>query len=181
MRRILMAMLMSVMVMVCGICSAQITEKDLNIGGIYIGQSMDEIVAKYGNPIRKEPWGAKGNAYVFVINGSEIAITLSKDRDVCGFSIKGNSKLILPSGIGLYASMDSIIKTYGQPDFNKVVARTDRGNIIHFGYKTPERKYSPDLDNSPMIYDMITFIIDVNNNISSIFVSTEVVSDVVMP
>ena len=52
MRKFLVAMLMSMMVMVCGVCSAQITEADLNIGGIYYGQSINEIVEKYGDPVR---------------------------------------------------------------------------------------------------------------------------------
>ena len=179
MRKILTTVLMVMMVMVCGICSAQIAEADLNIGGVYIGQSMDEIVAKYGEPVRTVSTPPVGKAYVFIVDGSEIAVAPNIKKKVIGISISENSNLTLLSGIGLYAPIDSIIKTYGEPDFSRVAWKTEKGNITHFGYRTLERK-SLELDGLT-VYNELIFVIDTNDNVSRISVNTVFPQSAVMP
>ena len=159
MRRILMAMLMSVMVMVCGICSAQITEKDLNIGGIYIGQSMDEIVEKYGDSIRRESIPPLTKAFVFVPS--------LETKKFCGFYINNDSKLTLPSGIGLHMPMDLIFRAYGEPDNYKVTKGNEWGykDRFHLTYKTTERMIYSDTGSSRPVYDELVFTCDENKKI----------------
>ena len=138
MRKILMAMLMSLMIMVCGICSAQITEADLNIGGIYYGQSMNEVVAKYGNPVRKVITPPAGHRLVFLVDNSEIELRIDKkNSQVFEALITGNSLLKTKAGVYLGASVDNILNVYGTPDS---VTNVDNDNKIFYYYTSDKSK-----------------------------------------
>ena len=111
-----------VMMMFSAVGFAQISEEDLNIGGIYFGQSMDEIVAKYGDSIRTLQGVPVGRRYVFLVDGSEIIISPGKGK-AGTLMIEGDSKLLTNKGIGLQSTLDDVINVYGTPDsdeFNPV-------------------------------------------------------------
>lgn len=117
MRKFLVAMLMSMMVMVCGVCSAQITEADLNIGGIYYGQSINEIVEKYGDPVRKVVTPPAGHRFVFLVDDSEVELRIdSKNGQIFEALITGDSLLKTKAGIYLKDSVDDMLNIYGAPD-----------------------------------------------------------------
>lgn len=119
----------AMLVMMTATCFAQITEEDLNIGGIYYGQPMEEVVAKYGEPVRKEPRAPKGYDPVFIVNGSEMVIRFFEEKVVFA-----SGKLKTPAGIMAGASVNDIISIYGKPDsFDEI----DKG-LLHIEYYTPK-------------------------------------------
>ena len=58
-RRLIAAALLTISLATTGICFA-FDQSDMNIGGIYLGQPMADVIAMYGQPIAKEPLPPKG-------------------------------------------------------------------------------------------------------------------------
>ena len=146
-------MLSVVMMMFSAVCFAQITEEDLNIGGIYYGQSMDEIVAKYGDSIRTLQGIPVGRRFVFLVDGSEIIITPGKGT-AGTLMIEGGSKLLTNKGIGLQSTLDDVINVYGTPDSDKFDTMYQIRNI---SYRVGGGVSSSDASNLPEEVKKIVF------------------------
>ena len=118
-----------------GTCFA-IEESDLNIGGIYLGQPIKEVVAKMGKPVSKEKLkdidfgyttklANKRYEYGFVKNGAKF--TVIADKNVKGVIVNKTAEaagLATKAGISLGASGDDVLKAYGTPLWD------DRGGFI---------------------------------------------------
>lgn len=141
----------AILVMMTATCFAQITKEDLNIGGIYIGQPLEEVVAKYGDSVRKEPHAPKGYDLIFMIDGSEIRVFPIQGQ-VVSFSLNDNSKLNTSAGISIGMSLDDIKNAYGNPD--KVTSDMYVNRVSYF---TPN-VYSNDANSAWEYYkDVLTF------------------------
>lgn len=107
-----------VMMMFSAVCFAQITEEDLNIGGIYPGQPLEEVVVKFGQPriVQRPPIGYN---FYFKIGDGDVLIQLTtnnKDGIIRVVNVLKNTGMTLPTGIGVGATEEDIIKVYGEPD-----------------------------------------------------------------
>lgn len=109
----------AMLVMMTATCFAQITFDDLKIGGVYVGQPMEEVLEKYGEPVEITVFAPKGDLYHFKDeNGSEIKVArLSPSANyVISISLTGSSRIFTSAGIGLGSKVDDIISVYGTPD-----------------------------------------------------------------
>ena len=114
----------SMVMMVTSSCFAhQVTLKDLNIGGIYVGQPMREVASIYKNPAGTMEIPPKGFGYIFTFDG-DIGMNIQpngsdiNDSTIQKITVDGlqNSDLIMSSGIGLGSTLDDVLSTYGEPD-----------------------------------------------------------------
>lgn len=108
-----------------GTCFA-IEESDLNIGGIYLGQPIKEVIAQIGKPIAKEKLKDKEFGYIelahkrykydFVKNGAKF--TVIADKNVKGVTVNKTAEaagLATKAGITLGSSDEDVLKAYGKP------------------------------------------------------------------
>ena len=94
-------------------CFAQISKSDLNIGGIYYGQPLSEVVRMLGQPEWRKP-----NFIKFSYGSVNIFITPSESQTaVSAASVTGgNPNLKTNAGIGTGATLDDLKAAYGEPD-----------------------------------------------------------------
>ena len=114
-RRLIAAALLTISLATTGTCFA-FDQSDMNIGGIYLGQPMADVIAMYGQPIAKEPSAPKGLSLIFVKNGGKFRVgdvdtvnrvTVRADSAAAGLATK--------AGIKLGSSVDDIFNAYGTP------------------------------------------------------------------
>ena len=114
-RRLIAAALLTISLATTGTCFA-FDQSDMNIGGIYLGQPMADVIAMYGQPIAKEPLPPKGINFIFVKNGGKFRVgdvdtvnrvTVRADSAAAGLATK--------AGIKLGSSVDDIFNAYGTP------------------------------------------------------------------
>ena len=114
-RRLIAAALLTISLATTGICFA-FDQSDMNIGGIYLGQPMADVIAMYGQPIAKEPFPPKGIDFIFVKNGGKFRVgdvdtvnrvTVRADSAAAGLATK--------AGIKLGSTVDDIFNAYGTP------------------------------------------------------------------
>ena len=94
-------------------CFAQISKSDLNIGGIYYGQPLSELVRMLGQPEWRKP-----NFIKFRYGSANIFITPSDSQTtvVAATITGGDNDLKSKAGIGRGATLDEIKAVYGEPD-----------------------------------------------------------------
>lgn len=119
MKRVLMLIMFIVSLLAMSItCHANITVSDLNIGGIYYGQSEEDVVQNLGQSVRKVPIPPHGNGDIFKRNGSEVCIAFGwknqTERYAYRIHVKQGNEFVTASGIGIGSTYDDVIKTYGQ-------------------------------------------------------------------
>ena len=114
-RRLIAAALLTISLATTGTCFA-FDQSDMNIGGIYLGQPMADVIAMYGQPIAKEPSAPKGLSLIFVKNGGKFRVgdvdtvnrvTVRADSAAAGLATK--------AGIKLGSTVDDIFNAYGTP------------------------------------------------------------------
>ena len=133
-KKLFISTIVTVMMLTTVTCFAQISKSDLNIGGIYYGQPWSDFIAKYGQPIRKEPRAGKGYNYVF--RYGSIEFTANQYGDYVGtVFVKDNDTLATKAGIHVGSSLSEIQTAYGQPD------RTLNGSLISLEYGTGWESY----------------------------------------
>lgn len=124
-------------------CYAKITVEDLNIGGIYYGQSETDVVKNFGQPVRKESIPPHGNADVFKRNSSEITVGFAwknqSERYVYRVNVKSGNELLTASGIGIGSTYNDVINTYGQGDVDTVLTHSNLQQYFVI-YKIPNVK-----------------------------------------
>ncbi len=123
------------------------------INGVHVGMSADEVVAKWGEPIKTDMVGyVMGNPtyrFYFKPGGLEAGFfTWSfsgkvNDPYLSRVTAKNNPQLVLqPSGVGIGATSEEVIRRLGQPD-KKIRGEYDPsigGFNYSFKYVTPEYK-----------------------------------------
>ena len=122
------------------------------INGVHIGMSADEVVAKWGEPIKTDMVGyVMGNpTYRFYFNpgGLEAGFFTwsfsGKVNDPYLSSVKAinNPQLVLqPSGVGIGATTEEVIKRLGAPDkkdYHGYEYTNDVGPIYRYKYVTQQ-------------------------------------------
>lgn len=107
--------------MMSSVCFAKVNMEDLNLGGIYIGQPIDEVINIYGEPL-KQPTAPKGYDFIFSLDGGNFVVRPTypyqgKESIVEKITLKDDIKSLKTHlNIGLYASREDVINTYGAPD-----------------------------------------------------------------
>ena len=140
-KKVFMSALLLGTLMLSGICYAEIKESDLNIGGIYCGMPFEEVLKRFGEPVRAGNFGGmRRKHYIFNHDGAEFAVTLmmydANGKPVYDYDGKGSpvvafvgisngsvyflkgpgSRMLTAAGIGLGSTYDEVIKAYGKPD-----------------------------------------------------------------
>ena len=111
-RKLIMTATVATMTLATATCFAMISKSDLNIGGIYYGQPISEVVRIFGQPEWRKPDFIK-----FRYGSINIFITPSGSDTVIQASITGGDhNLKTKAGIGVGATMDDLRAAYGEPD-----------------------------------------------------------------
>ena len=111
-RKLAAMALLTITVAATSTCFA-IEISDFNIGGICLNQSINDVIALYGQPIKKEPGAPVGLTYTFSSKGQTIYI--SYRGRVKGVSVKGNGDITTKAGIKIGSTATDIRDTYGTP------------------------------------------------------------------
>jgi hypothetical protein len=119
-RKSFISAIVTAIMLVTATCFAQIPVSELNIGGVYIGQPVSEVLKRFGEPAEKGPSNT-GEAYFWYVSGSKkykLIVQSSGDRSghVVVASAGIGSDLLTKAGIGAGASLASIKAIYGEPD-----------------------------------------------------------------
>ena len=130
MKKVLLALLLSLSVV--SVADAKISEDRIAIGGIYAGQTQEQVKEIYGNPVRK----SQGEFWFYNQNENTKFEIYFENKVVRHVRTKGNTGLATPDGIKVGSAKEDIIKTYGQPDFHERGGRNkthpDSEFIIYF-------------------------------------------------
>ena len=110
MKKVLLALLLSLSVV--SVADAKISEDRIAIGGIYAGQTQEQVKEIYGNPVRK----SQGEFWFYNQNENTKFEIYFENKVVRHVRTKGNTGLATPDGIKVGSSKDDIINAYGQPD-----------------------------------------------------------------
>ena len=154
-RKVFMSALLLGTLMLSGVCYAGIKEADLNIGGIYCGMPFEDVLKRFGEPVRAGNYGGMRRKYhIFEYDGAEFAVTLmmydEKGNPVYDYDGKGQpvvamvaitndnstfflrgpgSRFLTVAGIGIGSTYDEVINGYGKPDKDYF---TPRGGFVEY-------------------------------------------------
>ena len=116
------------------IAFAKISDEHFAIGGIYVGQSISQVKAIYGEPVKTNGF-QDFKIFEYAKNDTEFNIGF-KSNIVDYVSVAGNNGIATADGIKVGSAKEDIIKTYGQPDFHERGGRNkthpDSEFIIYF-------------------------------------------------
>ena len=116
-------------------CFAQISKSDLNIGGIYYGQPWSEVIATYGQPVRREQRPPAGKNNIFAYSNFEFLANPINNEYVYEVFIKDNCTFTTKAGIGIGSTLAEVQAAYGQPD------KRTNGSLICLTYGTGWEPY----------------------------------------
>ena len=99
------------------IAFAKISDEHFAIGGIYVGQSISQVKAIYGEPVKTDVF--QDYKYCkYAKNDTKFNIRF-KSNIVDYVYVEGNNGIATVDGIKVGSAKEDIIKTYGQPDFHE--------------------------------------------------------------
>ena len=117
MKKLFTFVLLAVMISVFSVCHAISPEK-MKVGGIYIYQSLPEVVSIYGEPVSKKTEQAEAGfrhvqkIYEYGCNGTTFNITFVNDK-VYRILVSGNNGIATSDGIKVGASLSEIKRLLG--------------------------------------------------------------------
>ena len=98
-----------------GTCFA-FQKSDMNIGGIYLGQSIEDVIARTGEPFKIRPFSSKKSSYDFVKNGAKFSVIASDTvESVIVYDTATAPDLATAAGIKHGSSVEDVLKAYGKP------------------------------------------------------------------
>ena len=154
-KKLFLVFVMMVSVMVSAVCYAQISKEDLNIGGIYFGQPMSDVINKLGAPVRRISTPPAGSAPVFRYGNNEIGVRGSEKSPVRGvWVVTGNGDGLFTSrGITVGSTYDEVIKAYGKADSDSFITHP---NVQHHSllYYVPNTNPKDSKAKGVLIFDM---------------------------
>ncbi len=116
-RKLVFAVVLSLLMVTNEVCFAQIMKSDLSIGGVYLNQNFSDVKAMYGNPVSERKPAGYGTTYSFANNGTVFDVHVNRSNVVKGVRISGNNGLALDSsGIKFGSSLSTVLEYYGNPD-----------------------------------------------------------------
>ena len=129
-RKLVVAVILSLLMFTDAVCFARISISDLSIGGVYLNQNFSEVISIYGWPISERIPAGYGKIYSFARGASIFDIHVTRTNIVKGVTVAGNNGLALDSsGIKYGSSLDEVINYYGYPDQSNTF-KADSGKII---------------------------------------------------
>ena len=67
-RKLVFAVVLSLLMVTNEVCFAQIMKSDLSIAGVYLNQNFSDVKAMYGNPVSERKPAGYGTTYSFAKN-----------------------------------------------------------------------------------------------------------------
>ena len=91
-RKLFMSAIVTAMMLVTTTCFAQISVSELNIGGVYIGQPVSEVIDRFGEPSSKGTSNT-GEAYFWLARGSisDYRLIVQSSSDRSGYVVVASS------------------------------------------------------------------------------------------
>lgn len=135
-RKLIMTVTVAVMTLATTTGFAKIAYDDLNLGGIYLGQPMSEIITKFGQPKFKARTPDFPNGYYGSFNCGNFKLYISTTDSDNGvvFELTANNdcQFVTKAGIGIGSSLASVKAAYGEPDL--VNEKTDIVYLAQYTY-----------------------------------------------
>ena len=114
-RKLFMSALVLTMTLATATCFAMIPRSELNIGGVYMGMSLSDLINMFGQPIKKEPRPPKGYLYVFQ-NGNTTFIVIPENGHIVTHAAFSNGSMATKAGITIGSTLADVKAVYGEPD-----------------------------------------------------------------
>ena len=129
-RKLVVAVILSLFVFTSDACFARISTSDLSIGGVYLNQNFSDVISIYGQPLSERYPAGYGKIYSFARGASLFDIHVTRTNVVKGVTVLGNNGLALDtSGIKYGSTLNNVIQYYGYPDHSSTF-KADNGQII---------------------------------------------------
>lgn len=97
------------------IAFAKISDEHFAIGGIYVGQSISQVKAIYGEPVKTNGF-QDFRIFEYAKNDTRFTIRF-KNNIVDSVNVAGNNGIATADGIKVGSTKDELLKTYGQADY----------------------------------------------------------------
>ena len=128
-RKLTALLLGAAMTLTGAVCAASVSSDQISVGGIYYGESLDEVKAVYGTPTetkyrQSQHYDGQAVEYEF---GEDLEVTLVNGT-VRNVEVSGHSSLVTPAGVRVGMSKSELYRIYGEPDMirgDKLVYRCD--------------------------------------------------------
>jgi len=142
MKRFVISLFLLLGLVLPSICLAKITTDAMCIGGISYGQSMDDVVAKYGDSIETiRINNPKGYKFVFSAGDGTTFLLRAKDGKVVDLCVYDKSNFRTPYGIAIGSSFQDVIRMYGNPD---EVTDQPEYSFTRLSYYTDKNFFGPE-------------------------------------
>jgi len=129
-RKLAVAVIISLCIFTNEVCFAQLSTSDLSIGGVYLNQNFSEVKSIYGNPVSERASAGYGKIYSFAKNGTVFDVHVTKSNVVKGVKISGNNGLSLDtSGIKSGSPLNAVMEYYGNPD-RRETSKAENGQVL---------------------------------------------------
>ena len=127
-----------------GTCFA-ITKEDLNAGGIYLGQSVENVIAQYGQPTNEELVAGGGATHVLCYKKDNIptieVYTSKHTKQVIYFNITGEN-IATKAGVSVGSSLTDIKNAYGAPTNEGLIKPTNAAPFYSIQYLLDKDSYN---------------------------------------
>ena len=116
MRKIFSLVLVLLMIAGFSVCQATISADSLNAGGVYVGQSMSDVVSIYGQPTSKFKEDGNDNLQdTYTWKNEKIGLTVLFFRGIA-YEIRVYNGISTPDGIHAGMSVSDVKRVLGTPD-----------------------------------------------------------------
>lgn len=116
MRKIFSLVLVLLMIAGFSVCQATISADSLNAGGVYVGQSMSDVVSIYGQPTSKFKEDGNDNLQdTYTWKNEKIGLTVLFFRGIA-YEIRVSNGISTPDGIHAGMSVSDVKRVLGTPD-----------------------------------------------------------------
>ena len=116
MRKIFSLVLVLLMIAGFSVCQATISADSLNAGGVYVGQSMSDVVSIYGQPTSKFKEDGNDNLQdTYTWKNEKIGLTVLFFRGIA-YEIRVSNGISTSDGIHAGMSVSDVKRVLGTPD-----------------------------------------------------------------
>ena len=137
-KKLVMTVITMLAITTTGTCFA-ISKADFVIGNIYLGQPLNEVIAKYGQPVHQDQ-SNEYPRYYFIKEGKSkwflVDTMPTGDKSVLSVALNGDIKLATKAGIRMGSTGAELKKAYGEPN-ECLDARNNRISMDDKNYQGP--------------------------------------------